>query len=225
MVKHGHFKRCKFTLCKWINKVVHCNAICNTRVYITTRAAHAADIYKFPITCFSRFYISGRNNEFINFRIGFFFLTRTNVFNRYSCLHDKSNCNRSDEDWFVTGENLHFMQIEIRSASLMIVVGSCWTSERKRALRERWWETYWRTRKQGTMALMVLTSYPSYSDGISSVTFSTPVFADRELVKTRDPRDHSTRIRQFTNQWEINFKHLQLPELRVLYRMFLIISI
>lgn len=73
MVKHGHFKRCKFTLRKWINKVVHCNAICNTRVYITTRAAHAADIYKFPITCFSRFYISGRNNEFINFRIGGFF--------------------------------------------------------------------------------------------------------------------------------------------------------
>lgn len=154
MVKHGHFKRCKFTLRKWINKVVHCNAICNIQVYITTtRATHTADIYKFPITCFSRFYISGRNNKFINFRIGFFFfffrfwLERTYLIDIPVCT-----IRATATAAMRTGLSQAKIYISCKSkfadsASFAIVFESCWTSERKRALRERWRETHRRTRK------------------------------------------------------------------------------
>lgn len=85
---------------------------------------------------------------------------RTNVFNRYSCLHDKSDCNHSaGEDWFVTGENLHFMQIEIRGRSRSFF-GSCWTRWKKKSITREAVGKHTEGQESG-IQWRFLTSYPS----------------------------------------------------------------
>lgn len=67
---------------------------------ITKRTTRTTEICKFPITSFRGFTFPA-DNEFINSHPTPVFLTRMNVFNRYSCLYDKNNCSHNDKDQFV----------------------------------------------------------------------------------------------------------------------------
>lgn len=67
--------------------------ICDNQVRVTTQTTRAVEIYKFPITSFRGFTFPA-DNEFINSHPTLVFLTRTNVFNRYSCLYGKRNCSQ-----------------------------------------------------------------------------------------------------------------------------------
>lgn len=66
-------------------------------------------------------------------------------------MHDKSNCSRSGEVWFVrhhTGENLHFMQIEIRRYRRRIHDRFWKLSDERKKKKEHYAEGWSETRKQ-----------------------------------------------------------------------------
>lgn len=129
---------------------------------VTKRTTRATEICKFPITSFRGFTFPV-DNEFINSHPTPVFLTRTNVFNRYSCLYNKSNCSHNDKDRFVRQKfkfhvnrnpSIAYPNVQDRFDSCM---GS-W----KRALRESFSSrnTPKETKEQG-MVLTILTSYLS----------------------------------------------------------------
>lgn len=130
---------------------------------VTKRTTRATEICKFPITSFRGFTFPA-DNEFINSHPTPVFLSRTNVFNRYSCLYNKSNCSHNDKDRFVRRKfkfhvnrnpSVAYPNVQDRFDSCM----DGW----KRALRESFSSrnTSKEMKEQETMALTVLTSYLS----------------------------------------------------------------
>lgn len=134
--------------------------ICDNQVRVIIQTTRAVEICKFSITSFRGFTFPA-DNEFINSHPTPVFLTRTNVFNRYSCLHDKNNCSHNDKDRFVRRKfTFHVNRNSFSYPNVHDRFGSYRTDKKEHYAKVFPLGIHRKTREQETM-LTVLTSYLS----------------------------------------------------------------